>query len=280
MKARMPAVWRPPSVLAGEQRYGGFHVLVEREEAGARVLFEHDTEGQLTAVVNEAGERYGFKLDRCGRVVEETGFDGMTRRYQRDTAGRTVKVRLPSGRTARIAYDAASRIARIDHSDGTFTELGYRKDGALMSAANESATVTFERDAMGRVLRETSGEVAVESRYNAAGGRIWRRTTLGHETSYDIDPSGALQAVRFAIDPRFGDFSPASLRMDGQPVRAPWRATFQRDALGQETARELPGGIVAAWEYDPLNRPAARRVLRAGVALSSVGYNSRPAQRG
>ncbi|XYH96524.1 DUF6531 domain-containing protein [Sorangium sp. So ce1128] len=256
-------------------RYGGFHVLVEREEAGARVLFEHDTEGQLTAVVNEAGERYGFKLDLCGRVVEETGFDGMTRRYQRDAAGRTVKVRLPSGRTARIAYDAASRIARIDHSDGAFTELGYREDGAIMSAVNESATVTFERDAMGRVLREASGEVAVESRYNASGGRIWRRTTLGHETSYDIDPTGALQAVRFGIDPRFGDFSPASLRMDGQPVRAPWRATFQRDPLGQETARELPGGIVTAWEHDPLNRPAARRVLRAGVALSSVGYRWR-----
>jgi YD repeat-containing protein len=256
--------------------YSGVHMLIAREEAGTRVAFERDTEGQMVAVLNEACERYGFKLDACGRVIEETGFDGKIRRYQHDAEGRAIKVRLPSGRTSRITYDVAGRITRIDHSDGTFTELDYRKDSALIRATNESGTVTFERDAMGRVLREAMGDVAIDSRYDRSGNRVSRRTSLGHETAYDLDPGGMLCGVSFGMDPRFGDFSPASLRMGGPPVRAPWRATFQRDALGNETARALPGPILAQWEHDEESRPAVHRVSRSGIELSSVGYHFGP----
>jgi RHS repeat-associated protein len=257
-------------------RYGGFHMLIEREEAGTRVAFERDTEGQMVAVLNEARERYGFKLDACGRVIEETGFDGKMRRYQHDAEGRVIKIRSPSGRTTRVAYDVAGRITRLDHSDGTFAEFDYRKDGAMVRATNESGTVSFERDAMARVLRETVGDIAVESSYDRAGSRISRKTSVGHETAYSFEPGGALRGVAFGMDPRFGDFSPESLRMGGPPVKAPWRATFQRDALGNETARALPGAIVAQWEHDEMSRPAMHRVSRGGIELSSVGYHFRP----
>jgi RHS repeat-associated protein len=253
-------------------RYGGYHQLIEREEAGTRVAIERDTEGQIVAVVNEACERYVFKRDACGHVIEETGFDGKMRRHLHDAEGRVIKTRLPSGKITRVKYDIAGRITRLDHSDGTFTELDYREDGAVVRATNESGTVTVERDAMARVVREAMGDVAVESRYDRAGNRIYRKTSLGHETVYDFDPGGVLRGVAFGMDPRFGDFSPESLRMGGPPVKAPWRATFQRDALGNETTRALPGAIVAQWEHDAMSRPAMHRLSRGGIELASVGY--------
>ncbi len=45
---------------------GVYHRLVWREEGGARLRFEYDTEDRLTAVVNEAGERYTFTLNALG----------------------------------------------------------------------------------------------------------------------------------------------------------------------------------------------------------------------
>lgn len=69
---------------------GVYHRLVWREEGGARLRFEYDTEDRLTAVVNEAGERYTFTLNALGQVQSETGFDGFTRKYVRDAEGRVV----------------------------------------------------------------------------------------------------------------------------------------------------------------------------------------------
>jgi RHS repeat-associated protein len=122
------------------------------------------------------------------------------------------------------------------------------------------------------VLRETMGERFVESRYDGTGSRVARKTSLGHETRYQVDGDGALRSVTFGVDPRFGDFSPASLRMGGPPVRAPWRATFERDLLGNETARLLPGGIVSRWRHDEMSRPSEHRIARGNIDVSSVAY--------
>jgi RHS repeat-associated protein len=142
----------------------------------------------------------------------------------------------------------------------------------LVGARNSVCEVVFERDPLGRIMKERVGDHVIESRYDGNGCRIARKTSLGHETFYDIDGNGNLRGVTFGVDPRFNDFSPESLTMGDPPVRAPWKATFERNALGSETERRLPGGIVGRWERDPSDRPSVRRVLRNDEQISAVGY--------
>ncbi|MCK6592809.1 MAG: RHS domain-containing protein, partial [Polyangiaceae bacterium] len=97
---------------------------------------------------------------------------------------------------------------------------------------------------------------------------------LGHETFYDFDGNGGLLGVTFGVDPRWMDFSPESLAARG-PVRAPWKATFARDALGNEVERRLPGGVVARWDRDSLGLPQVHRVRRANEHVRHVDYRWR-----
>jgi YD repeat-containing protein len=53
---------------------------------------------------------------------------------------------------------------------------------------------------------------------------------------------------------------------------------FERDALGFETARELPGGIRVEWQRDPSGRPLGRRTHRRQPGASTVELNAQSFQ--
>ena len=235
--------------------YGGYNKLVRREEAGGTVQIRHDTEDQILAIENEAGEVYQFERDRCGRVQQERGFDGPVTTYSRDAAGRVTKIRKPSGRTIDVAYDPASRLASVRRSDGTTERWSYRADGALVEASNEAATIRFERDALGRVVREGQGPHWIDSRFHAGGERVRVASSLGADVGILHDAMG----------------NPATVAVGGD--LASWQVSFGRDGLGLETERRLPGGVTASWERDRLGRPAVRRVNRGGTpALPELEY--------
>jgi RHS repeat-associated protein len=228
-------------------RYGHFHRMVACEEANTSVRYFYDTEGRLIGVINEADETYTFTRDACGRVLEETGFDGRTRGYERDRAGRVTRVRLPSGQMTEVAYDSADRIVHMAHSDGTRAEFEYRADGAVIRAKNESATVLFERDGVGRVVREVQGPFSVSSLFGSDGGRVLMETSLGGRMAVLHDELGQVSSLHLGKSP----FLAASSTV-----------LFERDVLGLEVARSLPGGIRVEWQRDEAGRVALRRTLR------------------
>jgi RHS repeat-associated protein len=263
-------------------RFGGFNKLVEQiDPAGGTVRYTWDTEENLVGVTNEHGELYTIDVDLAGRVVKETGFDGRVLEYSHDRAGRCIETVNGQKKRTKIDRDALGRIVRMLVPGAVppgkvlpgVEEVVYEHGPlGLMRARNSACEVIFERDALGRVVKEQAGEHVIESRYDANGHRIARKTSLGHETSYDIDGNGSLRGVTFGLDPRFNDFSPESLRMGGPPVRAPWKASFERNALGTETERRMPGGVVSRWDRDPSGRPRVHRVLRNGEQISATGY--------
>ena len=273
-------------------RYGGLNKLVERiDPAGGVVRYAHDTEEDLVGVTNELGETYRFEVDLAGRVVKEKGFDGRTLERSYDRAGRCREGVNGAGQRTKIERDAKGRIVKLRMPGPVppgkvlpgVEEIEYAHDALdqLVRAKNSAAEILFERDALGRVIAERSGAVVIESRYDAAGARIGRRTSLGQETSYDVDANGALRGIAFGFDPRFHDFSPEALAMGGPPVRAPWKATLARDALGAETERRLPGGVVSRWERDRAGRPAMHAVGRDSAGrdeapIEGVSYLWRP----
>ncbi|MFE8604971.1 DUF6531 domain-containing protein [Archangium violaceum] len=220
--------------------YAGFHQIASRQEAGARLLFKRDTEGQLVEVVNEAGESYRFELDARGRVIQETGFDGASWRYEYDAVGRPRRVVHPSQRTEQLAYDEAGRLSEVVYSDGTFRRFRYRLDGVMVEAENESGKVLLERDALGRVVHEQQPWGWVQSLYARGGGRVQVSSSRGSQQHIVRDMVGQVQRLTFS----------SSRKPD------PWVAWFA-NAGGQEVERRLPGGVVSNWQYDAAGRPLA-----------------------
>ncbi|HLL05053.1 MAG TPA: DUF6531 domain-containing protein [Myxococcaceae bacterium] len=240
--------------------YGHFHKVLVREEAGTSLRFVYDTEGRLTGFTNEADETYTFTLDARGQVIEETGFDGRTCSYERNEIGQVKKVQRPSGRNSQLTYDAVGRVLTVKHSDGSATEFTYRADGALVSAKNESSVVLLERDTQGRVLREVQGDYAVSSIFDSHGDRTLKETSLGWRMAVLHDALGKVASIHAGGRAQYAS----------RPV-----LNIERDTLGLEVAREVPGGIRVEWQRDVIGRPVSRRTLHYSVDRQAHQLNAR-----
>ena len=239
--------------------YAGLDRLVSRSEAETTVGFEYDTEERLVAIVNEHGKVYAFKLGPTGEVDEESGFDGLLRKYTRDRASRIVRVDRPGAKFTNYAFDAAGRVVEVKHSDRTGETFGYRMDGELMIAATHSSTVTFERDLLGRILKETQDTHWVESQYDILGFRSRMRSSFGADEVIERNVMG--DAVRVG------------------ETKSGFEARFVRDQLGLEIERALPGGVHSRWERDKLGRPLQHTVTSSRHVHRAVGYKWEPNDR-
>jgi len=239
--------------------YVGLSRLASRSEAGTTVRFEYDSEEQLIAIANEYGRVYRFKLGPTGEVDEESGFDGLLRRYRRDRLGRVTRMDRPDQRFSEYKYDAGGRLIETSHSDGSRHIFAYRLDGKLMMAANPSASVIFERDALGRIVKETQGSHWVESQYDVVGFRSRMHSSLGAEQVVERDVMGA--TLRVGED------------------KTGFEARFVRDQLGSEIERSLPGGLKSRWERDKSGRPLQHTVSTARSVHRSVSYKWEPNDR-
>ncbi len=236
----------------GRQRtidYTGYHRVAQVEQAGQRVRLIYDTEDRLLAVENEVGKTHRFELDARGIPAAEVGFDDSRVEFEHDPAGSVTLVRRPDGAEERIAHDAGGRVTRVERSDGTFEAFRYREDGALTEAANEAVTITFEHDAMGRLVLEQRGETWVRSRYSPTGQRQVVESSEGLRRVVEYAPSG--ETTKVEVD---GTTSPRVL-------------TYARDALGQATKIEGPGGLELRCWYDPAGRSTGHDVKTGGQVI-------------
>jgi RHS repeat-associated protein len=259
-------------------RYGGYNRLVERiDAAGGTTSLVYDTEGDLVAVTNELGETLRLTVDLAGRVVREVGFDGRAVAFRHDGNGRRVETVSASGRVTRTEYDPLGRLTRRV-VPGTWStperpvpvpvESLYRYDarGDLVYAQNADAEVTFERDPLGRVVRERVNGHVVESAYDPSGYRVARRTSEGHEVIYHVDARGELNGVSLDVDGGWLAAPP------DRRVSAGWRMTVARDARGDEIGRRLPGGVATEWTRDPARRPLTQRAVAGPERVIAHDY--------
>jgi RHS repeat-associated protein len=254
--------------------YRGMGRLASRTQEGTTVSFEYDTEESLVAIHNEAGAVYRFALDKTGNVKEESGFDGLLRKYGRDKSGRVLKVERPDDRATEYSYDTSGRVIAVKYSDGSSESYAYRPDGALMEASNATSSVKFERDALGRIVKELQGDDSVESAYDLLGLRARMKTSKGHLLEIQRNIVGDIIGMRASGGP----VAPNG-EASAQAILPPWEARFLRDQLGLEIERTLPGGVRARWERDLLGRPLKHEIWSGTAMVSAKAYSWEPNDR-
>lgn len=211
--------------------HGGMGRLRSRTEAGITLAFRYDTEERLLAVVDGKGTTRRFEYDANGRIVKRVDPSRRVTTKVRDIAGRVTRIVQPSGSWTAIEYDDADQVVARLCSDGTRRTFRYRSDGGIIEAANETTTVSFERDDLGRVVRESSDGQWVASTFDPRG-RTSITSSLGMSTEISRNVMGDVVGLRddaLAVD-------------------------FRYDVYGWESERTLPGGIRVARERDRFGR--------------------------
>ncbi|MCG5055327.1 MAG: RHS domain-containing protein [Myxococcales bacterium] len=258
--------------------YQGMNRLRKREEAGTAVRFAYDKEERLLGVQNEHGLVYQFVLGPTGLVAEEWGFDRRRRAYLRDPAGRVTQVIRPNGETTAYEYDKAGRVLAAKHSDGTEERFGYRADGELVRASNADAHVVLERDVLGRVVKELQGSDWVVSTYDTLGYRTRLTSSKGLQHNIRRNGMGDVLGVSAHIEAGGNDL-PFEFSAPDSGGANPYEVSFERDSVGLELGRKLPGGVAARWERDTLGRPVRQSLEVNGQELRARVYKWEPDDR-
>jgi len=208
--------------------------LKTREENNAKVHFLYNTEEELSAVINEHGETFRIHRNMRGDIIQETGFDGIVKRYDRDAAGKVIRVHRSGGRYAEFEHNANGLLTRTEYSDGSWELYNYDSNGQLIEAVNEYGTVRFVRDALGRVTEEWQNGYLVSSVYDKQGRRKSISSSLGAHIDIQRNKIGLMTGMQALAE----------------GIANPWSVQIERNLLGLEIERTLPGGIKSRRTYD------------------------------
>ncbi|KYF69666.1 RHS repeat-associated core domain-containing protein [Sorangium cellulosum] len=230
-----------PSGRVRSFRWGGYNKLCEIvDEAGGVTRMLYDLDGLPVALVNPKGEKHHYEHDASGRLVAEVTFDGVRRRYRCDLAGRLVAVIGGTGETMEFVRDASGMVVERRYADGTTEALEYDECGDLVRAVGPDVEVQFQRDAAGRILRET--QLVRGEALSVARGREGRAhvtmTSLGHAIAMTEGPNAFVR--RYLL---------------GEAHEVESRS----DVYGREVERVLPGGGRLESVFDAMGRLAERR---------------------
>ncbi len=231
--------------------YDALNHLRARTQAGHGVSYKYDTEGNLIQLTNENNETYSFEVDAADRVIKETGFDGLVRKYIRNTAGKVTKVERPGNKFTQYEYNEVGNIVEVNYHDASFEKYAYSKDGLLNVAQNSNSAIGFERDILGRIIRETNAEEFISYQYDVLGNRTKISSSLGADINNEFDDLGNV----------------TSTSANG------WQSNINYNELGLEVERLMPGNISSQWTRDKLGRPVKQNIKNSQTSLHNRQYS-------
>ena len=222
--------------------YSATGKLLSREENNKTIDFKYDRNDELISITNEEKEQYTFKRDLAGNIIQEQGFDKLTRNYTRDAKGQVSRVEVPEADTIDYLYDKLGNVSRIRYEEGKVEEIyTYNPLGLLIQASNPHSTVRLERDDLGNIIEEKQNGVSVYSKYNRESERLSLSSSLGAEINMERN--------------LFGDITSTQATQKTDTHTAHWEAHMNRNMLGLEIERSLPGGIKSKWVRDATGKP-------------------------
>lgn len=186
-------------------------VTAYRDSAGGVINFTYDERNNLTQTVDQAGHTVSAAYDARGLLAKQADANGNSVSFQ---------------------YDAAGRLLTKSYSDGTQAQFTYDANGNMLSATNANSTLTFQYDALNRLVsvKDSRFSGALLQSYDPKGNRISLIDPTGGSFSYAYDKAGRMISMA----------NPAGAKVQ-----------IARDADGRPAAMSLSNGTKATMAYDP-----------------------------
>jgi len=192
----------------------------QTDQNGRQQHFQYDDHGRLITQLDEHNRTWRFDYDNAGRLVSQTDPSGRTTemrygafaqpearvlpngteiRYEYDAERNLTAVINGNGQAHRFEYDGCERLTREVGVDGRTTEYAYNDAGHLTDLHEGPIHATFERNALGQLIREryqhaerAEANTWAEYSYDALG-RLTKARNDHAEQSLTYDAAGRLQ---------------------------------------------------------------------------------------
>ncbi|MDP3229107.1 MAG: RHS repeat-associated core domain-containing protein [Acidovorax sp.] len=220
-------------------------VAATRSTEGATASVAYNALDNITQATDFKQVATNYTRDALGNAKAETSPDSGSQSATYDSLDLPQQVTDAMGRATTITRDALGRPTRLDYADGTATTLHYDLGGAPYNASgapqasvgylsevrDPSATTSYQRDLLGRIVRKTQtlagGNLqSVGYSYASAGsagagaGQLQSITyPSGKTLQYSYDATGQINAMHWAGQPLLGNIGWTPL---GQPTGWQW----------------------------------------------------------
>lgn len=217
--------------------------------------FEYNVRSQTTKVIDPATQQYLFGYDALGRMTQATR-GGISTSYVYDAVGNRTQRTDFNGAITNYTFDDLNRLSNIAFPDSTSATYGYDAVSRLVSAVNQTGTVTFSYDSLDRITSTTDvwGQT-IGYAYDANGNRTALTVGGSSYATYQYD----------SID-----------RLTNLADNASQNFVYNYDAVNRLTSRVAPNGVTTSMTYDGLDRlfELAHTKSPATLSTNQYGYNS------
>jgi RHS repeat-associated protein len=248
--------------------------LVELSSPNGSKKIQSYSNGLLHKVSDWIGQFTTLTYDSLGNLIEHCGPGGVVTKYAYDALGHLLQINRPDGTTLRAGYDPAGNMTHYIDARGEITRWRYGPCGRLLERIdpmrnsirfiwstepgridgfiNENDQIySFERDDLGRIVKETSFDGSQRSfRYNSSGETIGWTNAEGETVEIERN---LLQQV-LAMNLPDGDRLHFLFDPDGRlqsATNSNTQVEFCRDAHGRITM-ERQGKEWIKSTYDPM----------------------------
>jgi len=188
-------------------------VLAGGDAKGQRIRYEYDKAIRLIALVNENNAAYQFAYDASDRLTEEKRIDNLTRRFSYNLGGHLTRVdEIGYGeraerpqRSTEFERDEIGRLLAKVNQDARQDYI-YDESDRLLSITRlptatgkklgvSEETLSFEYDLLGRLIKETTPQGALDYEYDPLSNLTTLTLPTGQHLNHMYYGSGHLHQL-------------------------------------------------------------------------------------
>ncbi|MBP5603033.1 MAG: RHS repeat-associated core domain-containing protein [Treponema sp.] len=216
--------------------------------------YSYTTKGRTVTFTDGKGSDYAYSFDEFGRLTQEKNrLDGV-QSYTYNDDGELKAKKDFEGNVTAVSYDTKTRTRRTQYADGTESVIVYDECGNVLSATNESGSLSYAYDKAGMLIKETDGKTGetVSYLYDKAGRRT-RLVSRERDISYGYGKNSELLSQKD--------------RLKQLEVH------YKYDACGREIERRFGNGVRQLTFYDKAGRTICiKQVNSSDRLLSGEAY--------